>query len=143
VRLSADEAQRRFLQAPNARLATVGPDGAPRLVPVVFAYVDGALVHAVDFKPKSTKELARLRDIDAQPRVAFLVDEYDADWSRLWWARADATARVLDPAADPEACRVAIDALAARYEQYRHARPDGPVVVAKVIKWSGWSAFAG
>ena len=140
MRLSADEAQHRFLLAPSARMATVGVDGAPRLVPVVFAYVDGALVHVVDAKPKSTRDLARLRNIAAEPRVSFLVDVYDADWSKLWWARADAIASVLDPAVDPKVCRVAIDALADRYEQYRETRPDGPVIVAKVITWSGWAA---
>jgi PPOX class probable F420-dependent enzyme len=140
VRLSADEAQRRFVAAPSARMATVAADGAPRIVPVVFAYVDGALVHVVDHKPKSTKDLGRLRDITAEPRVSFLVDAYDADWTRLWWARADALASVLEPSVEPDACRRAVDALAERYPQYREVRPGGPVVAAKVIKWSGWAA---
>ena len=71
MRLTPDEARRRFLSLPVARLATVSSDGAPRLVPIVFASIehDGreALVHAVDHKPKSTTGLARLADIATEP----------------------------------------------------------------------------
>jgi PPOX class probable F420-dependent enzyme len=144
VRLDQAQARQRFLSASVARLATVGSDGAPRMVPVVFALItlEGgeALVHAVDQKPKSTKDLARLRDITAEPRVALLADEYDDDWSRLWWARADATARILDRDEDMDDGERAIDALAERYPQYRAMRPSGLVVAAKIHRWSGWSA---
>jgi len=74
-----------------ARLATVRPDGAPHLVPVVFAVevaADGDRVHlAVDAKPKRTRNLQRLVNLRAEPRCALLVDHYADDWSRLWWGR--------------------------------------------------------
>lgn len=137
MKLTADEARLRFLAAPIARLATVAGDGAPRVVPVVFALVDDALVHVVDHKPKSSPDLARLHDIAAEPRVAVLVDAYDDDWSQLWWARADAIAEVVT--AGP-AWRAAIAALQQRYPQYRAVPPTGPVVRAVVRRWSGWAA---
>jgi len=140
VRLTADEAQRRFLGSPIARLATIAEDGAPRVVPVVFALVDDALVHVVDHKPKSTPDLARLRDVAAEPRVALLVDAYDADWTRLWWARADAVAEVVTGG---PTWRRAVAALQQRYVQYREVPPTGPVVRAVVRRWSGWSASKG
>jgi hypothetical protein len=34
----------------------------------------------------------------------------------------------------------AIDRLAAKYSQYRHDPPDGPVIVVTVERWSSWSA---
>ena len=81
----ATEAGRLFAAAPVARLATVGPDGCPHLVPVVFA-VDGDVVYtAVDGKPKVSLRLRRLANIAARPQVSLLVDHYDDDWSRLWW----------------------------------------------------------
>jgi len=49
-----DEARTRFAAARVARLATVGADGRPHLVPVCFAVVDDSIVSAVDAKPKST-----------------------------------------------------------------------------------------
>jgi PPOX class probable F420-dependent enzyme len=83
-----------------ARLATVSPDGRPHVVPVTFA-VDGDVIYsAVDAKPKTTTRLARLRNITAEPRVAMLADHYEADWDRLWWARADGAATVLAGAAE-------------------------------------------
>src|SRR5574338_35298 len=52
--MDSDDAQRRFASARVARLATVGADGAPHLVPVVFALADDRVLMAVDFKPKHT-----------------------------------------------------------------------------------------
>ena len=94
--MDASESRRRFAEARVARLATRG-EGTPRLVPIVFAIAGDDIVTAVDHKPKSTRDLRRLSDIADDPRVALLVDHYDdADWSRLWWVRADGIATVHD-----------------------------------------------
>ena len=135
-------ARARFAAARVARLATVSPAGAPRVVPVAFALVGAAagdrIVSAVDHKPKSTSRLARLTDVEAEPRVSLLVDEYADEWSQLWWARADGRARVV-PADAPEAADL-LEALVARYPQYAAARPRGPLLVVDVARWSAWSA---
>jgi PPOX class probable F420-dependent enzyme len=132
--VSGDEARARFAAARVARIATVGRDG-PHVVPVCFAVEGDTIWWAVDHKPKRTLALARLRHIQSDPRVSLLADEYDdTDWSRLWWARADGTARVLDAA--PRA----IELLAQRYPQYRDSPPTGPVVETTVRRWSGWAA---
>ena len=60
------------------------------------------------------------------------------DWTALWWARADGTARILEPDA-PDAA-TAISLLVERYPQYRAERPAGPVIEIAVTSWSGWSA---
>lgn len=135
--MEADEARRRFLASPVARLATVRPDGAPHLVPVVFAAEDDVLYLAVDAKPKRTRRLQRLANLRSQPRCALLVDHYDADWSRLWWVRADGEASVVD---EPPSSHRGLELLAARYPAYADARPAGPLVVIRVNRWSGWSA---
>jgi PPOX class probable F420-dependent enzyme len=135
-----DSAARELLgSARVARLATIrAGDGTPRLVPITFALVDGLVVSAVDrVKPKRHTRLARLRDIDADPRVGLLADHYDDDWSQLWWVRLDATASVHDAG---ELHTRAVDALAARYAPYRAEPPDGPVVVLTPDRWTGWSA---
>ncbi len=133
------EARERFATARVARLATVGQDGRPHLVPIVFALDGDTIFHAVDAKPKRTRALRRLANIAADPRVALLADEYDdGDWERLWWVRADGAARVLE-SGDAEADR-ALALLAQRYAQYRAAPPAGPVVAVDVTRWHGWSA---
>jgi PPOX class probable F420-dependent enzyme len=137
--MTGDEARERFAAERVARLATVGQDGAPRLVPITFAVAGDTVVHAVDHKPKRTTALRRLADVAAEPRVALLADAYDdAEWSRLWWVRADGRGRVLEPG-DEEARR-AVALLAERYAQYRERPPAGPVVVVDVERWSGWAA---
>ncbi|TMR88232.1 TIGR03668 family PPOX class F420-dependent oxidoreductase [Nonomuraea basaltis] len=130
-------ARARFGGERVARLGTVGGDGAPHLVPVVFAMIAGRVVTAIDHKPKTTANLRRLRNIRENPKASLLVDHYEDDWARLWWVRADGLARVVEGGQDREA---ALDALAAKYAQYRERRPTGPMIVVDVTRWTGWSA---
>lgn len=135
--MTPDEARSRFGVARVARLATVDADGAPHLVPVTFALDGNRIVTAVDAKPKRGAPLRRLENIRANPRVALLVDEYDDDWGRLWWARADGVARIADDG--PDLTR-ALDMLRERYAQYATVALIGPAVVVEVERWLGWSA---
>ena len=140
LKLTVAQARQRFAAAPVARLATVGLAGQPHLVPVTFV-LDGDHVYtAVDAKPKTTTNLRRLRNIGRDPRVAVLADHYEADWDRLWWARADGLASILGEPAD-RARPLAL--LAARYPQYRVNPPAGPVIVIAVERWTGWAASGG
>ena len=128
------EARALFAATPVARLATVGADGLPHLVPVCFAVLGDRIVTAVDHKPKRTSRLRRLANIEANPAVCLLVDAYDAaDWSALWWARADGTAQVADADA-PGVGRVRSTRVE-RYPQYRVTRPEGPVIEIAVTRW--------
>jgi PPOX class probable F420-dependent enzyme len=137
--MSTSEARERFATARVARLATVGEDGRPHLVPIVLALDGDRIYHAVDAKPKGTTALRRLANIAAHPRVALLADEYDDDdWTRLWWVRADGSARVLEPGSDESRAPIAL--LRDRYAQYRDAPPNGAVVAVDVERWTGWRA---
>lgn len=105
---------------PVARLATLNPDGAPHQVPIVFARVGDELVTPIDGKPKSGRELARVKHVRRDPRVGLLLDDYAEDWQQLWWLRIDGQARVVttDREIDPRVRPVA-EALRAKYPQYR------------------------
>ena len=122
-----------------ARLATTRPDGRVDLVPIVFAFHDGALVFAVDHKPKSTTRLQRLTNIAANPEVTVLFDHHSEDWDELWWVRMRGRAQEM-AAADATG---AVDALVARYPQYADNRPEGPAVLIEPTDWTGWSAGSG
>jgi PPOX class probable F420-dependent enzyme len=130
-----DEARRRFARARVARLATVGA-GRPHLVPIVFVVIDDVVWSAVDRKPKSTRSLRRLANIEANPSVSVLADHYDDDWTRLWWVRADGQARVVE--LGMPGTTQAIDALVAKYPQYASDRPTGPMVRVAVSGWASW-----
>lgn len=120
-----------------ARLATVGPAGRPHLVPVTFALDGDSIYTVVDAKPKTTTDLRRLRNIEADPRVAVLADHYEDDWGALWWARADGLATVLR---DPTDMAGPLELLAARYRQYRAEPPGGPLIRIQAERWAGWAA---
>jgi PPOX class probable F420-dependent enzyme len=134
-----EEARRRFTEARVARLATTDTDGKPHLVPICFAVDEGdeandTIYSAVDAKPKTTPDLKRLRNIEANPNVTLLVDHYDDDWATVWWVRADGTATVDDTH------QRAIELLAAKYPQYAEAPGHlGRIVVVEVRKWTSWA----
>lgn len=156
MRLDPDACRERLAAARSAVLATTGADRQPHLVPMTFALVPAArpprgaaaraaeeIVSVVDHKPKTTTALRRLRNITENPRVAVLADRYDDDWSRLWWVRADGVASVVVPGGHgQQVWERAVEALTARYPQYRAQPPQGPVIRVVVERWSGW-AYAG
>jgi PPOX class probable F420-dependent enzyme len=126
-----------FAESPVAMLATVGPDDAPHVVPVVFAVHGDVVYTAVDAKRKSTKRLRRLANIEGNPRVSMLVDHYDADWSQLWWVRADGVAAI-HYSGEEMASGYAL--LRRKYVQYQRIALDGPVITVDVQRWSSWQA---
>jgi PPOX class probable F420-dependent enzyme len=126
-----------FAESPVAMLATVGPDGAPHVVPVVFAVHRDVVYTAVDAKRKSTQRLRRLANIEGNPQVSLLVDHYEPDWSRLWWVRADGEAAI-HYSGDEMATGYSL--LRGKYVQYQRIALDGPVVTVAVTKWSSWRA---
>lgn len=136
--MTPGEARARFETARVAVLASIGPGGAPHLVPVIYA-PDGDQLHmAVDSKPKRDGELARITNLRGNPRCALLVHGYDDDWQRLWWARADGRARIVEEGPTWERT---VALLRDRYPQYGGGTEIiGPSIVVDVEHWSGWAA---
>jgi PPOX class probable F420-dependent enzyme len=95
--------QRAFLSAARrATLATIAPDGRPRLVPICFVldpHADPPVLYSpIDDKPKRSTDplaLARVRDIVARPDVTILVDRWSEDWAALAWLRCSGRAEVV------------------------------------------------
>ncbi len=142
MRLSAQQARARFADSPVAVLGTVDAtteaSSTAHLVPVTYVVSGDRVFIAIDDKPKSGRDLRRLRNIAANPRVCLLAQHYQEDWSGLWWARADGTARVIESGDMPFGV---LGGLVGRYDWYRAHPPSGPVIEVTVQKWSGW-AFA-
>jgi PPOX class probable F420-dependent enzyme len=116
-----------------ARLATVGADGRPHVVPICFALEGDTLYTAVDAKPKTTRRLRRLANIESNPNVEVVIDHWAEDWSKLWWVRLAGEARVVEH--DDRG----LELLQAKYPQYRDAPPAGPFVIVAVDSRSEWS----
>jgi PPOX class probable F420-dependent enzyme len=133
--MNQDDAALRFSSTRVAVLATNG-GVRPHLVPIVFAVEGNRIYTAVDHKPKTTRRLQRLINIEKNPSVALLAEDYDEDWEQLWWVRAEGVATIVDARAGAHG----IDLLQQKYQQYQNRRPAGPVIVVTVARWSGWSA---
>ena len=90
-------------------------DGGPAR-PVTFAVLGELLCFAVGgVNRKRDARLARLDDIARDPRVALLVDHYDADWSALWWVEIDGDRQ-----------RAPVDCASVRLTVGRSTRPTAP-----------------
>ncbi len=140
--MADSDAIAQFAAAPSAVLATLGSDGAPHLVPVVFAVLlpaapqtPATIYSAVDAKPKSTQRLRRLANIEGDSRVSLLVDHYTDEWAHLWWVRADGLATV-HHSGDQMAAGYGL--LRAKYPQYERIALNGPVITVEVTHWSSW-----
>ena len=111
------------------------------MVPFVFVMVErGSDVRAywaVDRKPKRTTDLTRIRNLERNPAVEFVVDGYTEDWTTLWWVRCSGTARIVTEDAERAD---ALGALRAKYPQYELEPPGGPVVAIEVERVVGWQA---
>ena len=124
----------RFLESARVgHLATADGRGRPYVVPVVFV-LNGARVYTpIDGKPKGdARNLRRIRNIRDNPNVAFLVDRYDEEWTRLAFVHIRGTASILsaesdasDRAAGGEYPTVE-GLLREKYPQYRSISLGGP-----------------
>jgi pyridoxamine 5'-phosphate oxidase family protein len=68
------DAEQRFLtRQPRGHLSTIGPDGTPQVKPLGFAY--NAALGTIDIAGFNMGRSAKYRNVQANPRVAFVVDE--------------------------------------------------------------------
>lgn len=100
------------------RLATADPAGRPLVVPVCYAFDGRAIYSAIDAKPKRAagRGLRRIRNIEENPQVSLVVDEYDEEWTRLCYVIVEGQAALLTGG---ETFGRAVDLLRAKYPQYR------------------------
>jgi PPOX class probable F420-dependent enzyme len=142
MRLAEDEARARLAAHDHGVLCTVHAERGVDAVPVAYAMDDdGYVAVPVDrVKPKASWRLQRERNLEADPRATLLVEHWDpADWSRLWWVRAEL--RLQSDAGAGRAAALAAR-LARRYPQYRN-QPFARVLVLRIVGVAGWDAGAG
>ena len=145
--------QRAFLVAArSATLATIAPDGRPRLVPICLVVLgeDPAprLFSPLDDKPKASadpRDLARVRDLVARPAATLLVDRWSEDWDRLGWLRLDVRATIVEPGSGGGTGdhASAVAALRAKYPQYeRHRLESRPILRLEIERVVAWGDLA-
>jgi PPOX class probable F420-dependent enzyme len=119
------QAEHGFIQAHRvARLATVDAQGQPFAVPICYGF-DGHFVYsALDEKPKTVEpaHLKRVRNIQANPHVALVIDDYAEDWRTLAYIQLRGLADLLPVGAAAHAGAVRL--LRAKYPQYEQMAID-------------------
>jgi PPOX class probable F420-dependent enzyme len=128
-------------KAKVARLATLDDKNRPHIVPICFAYDGTRFYTAIDQKPKrvTPERLARLRNIRAVPRVALLIDEYDEDWTQLWYILIRGKAQLIPKSVHKEHAW-AIRKLRAKYPQYARGMlaDDAPIIRITPERITSW-----
>ena len=128
-----------FLTAQRVgRLASADAQGRPHVVPVCFAIQDTNLYVTIDEKPKqvSARPLKRLRNVMANPAVAFVADRYDEDWRQLGWVMLRGNAEILAEGQEHDHAQAL---LRDRYPQYRAMQlSELPVIALRIDAATSW-----
>lgn len=119
-----------------ARLGLLDERDHPRVLPFTYALAEGAVWTAIDRKPKRSAEPARLRYLRRRPEAAVTVDRYEDDWQELAWVQLLCTAEIMEV----QQARAGLEALTAKYEQYRREPPPGPVIRLEPRRALSWRA---
>jgi len=129
----------RLAEARVGHLSTADALGAPHIIPVCYAFDGQAIYSVLDQKPKRTAlvRLKRVRNIQANPRVALVVDHYAEDWRRLWYVLVQGEAVVLGVGQEQA---TAVRLLRRKYQQYQEMdidqNPVIKIVPNRVISWT-------
>jgi PPOX class probable F420-dependent enzyme len=143
-----------------ARLATADSKATPHIVPVVFAFDGEKYYIPVDEKPKIIKpdKLRRIKNIEVNPAVALLIDEYNEDWNKLLFVLIQGQASILgkrrenndeyakeqqDNSADNDkSLKTAHKLLFMKYPQYQHIAIGKLCIVIYPQKTTFWSMLS-
>jgi coenzyme F420-0:L-glutamate ligase / coenzyme F420-1:gamma-L-glutamate ligase len=123
------------------RLATADAAGQPHVVPVVFATDGRKLYTPIDNKPKRVRprELKRVRNLLENPKVAFMVDQYDEDWTQLAWLMVKGNGALVENGA---AHVTGVRLLQEKYVQYEKMPLEGrPLIVITPLTVTRWKAL--
>jgi PPOX class probable F420-dependent enzyme len=139
VPLISPEVRARLELARIARLATLDAEQRPHMIPICFVWDGSVFYSAIDRKPKrvAPTRLARLKNIQETPHVALLVDEYDEDWTRLWYVLVRGKAGLVSATSKRKR---ALQLLRAKYPQYAAGMlaDDAPILRITPQRITAW-----
>jgi coenzyme F420-0:L-glutamate ligase / coenzyme F420-1:gamma-L-glutamate ligase len=126
------------------RLATANALGVPSVVPFCYALIEHGgkpvVVSSLDRKPKTrdVRDMQRVRNLAAQPRITLVVDDYNDDWERLAFVQFHGFAEIREPG--DVGFDEAATALKQKYRQYAEmAIEDRPLIWIDRISANSWS----
>jgi PPOX class probable F420-dependent enzyme len=82
-----------------SRLATVDSECRPHIVPVVFVFDNDRNCYFIPIDEKTKRSrpenLKRIRNIRENPNIALLIDEYNDDWTKLYFIMVQGKGSIL------------------------------------------------
>lgn len=136
MRSTLSDREREFVRwARVARLATVGPDGYPHVVPVCPVLDGDTVVFAAE------ERTAKLANIRSDPSVALVFDDYVEDWNLLRQVLIQGTARVIHAGPEWERGRHALNEWYRQYEPLSPITEGGTAIVRVSIERVASSGF--
>jgi PPOX class probable F420-dependent enzyme len=134
---------RDFVQAHRvARLGTVDNAGRPLVLPICYILASESLYSPIDAKPKRVPvhRLKRLQNIQKNPHVALVIDDYSEDWTALSYVILHGRAEILTGGS---AFERAVLALREKYPQYHHmAIQENPMIAVHLDRVVSWGAVS-
>ena len=126
-----------------ARLATANSECKPHLVPVVFVFDGNLFFIPIDEKRKSVKpeKLKRVTNINENPNVALLIDEYSEDWIKLAFVMIQGKASIVVNEVQEEyftQLQEANKKLMTKYPQYQKIGLGKMCIIIKPEKVASW-----
>ena len=124
-----------------ARLATIDSEFKPHLVPVVFVFDGNHFFIPIDEKRKTAKpeKLKRIRNIQDNPNVTLLIDEYSEDWTKLAFVMIQGKASVATKEEGNIQVREAYKKLMTKYLQYQKVSVGEMCIIITPKKVASWS----
>jgi coenzyme F420-0:L-glutamate ligase / coenzyme F420-1:gamma-L-glutamate ligase len=125
-----------------ARLGTVDAAGRPLVLPVCYVVLGETLYSPTDAKPKRVpvQRLKRLKNIQDNPQVALVIDDYSEDWTQLAYVILHGRAEILAGGSSSE--RVVLT-LREKYHQYQHMPiQENPMIAVHLERAVSWGAVS-
>jgi PPOX class probable F420-dependent enzyme len=123
-----------------ARLATIDSEFKPHLVPVVFVFDGNNFFIPIDEKRKTVKpeKLKRIRNIQNNPNVALLIDEYSEQWTELAFVMIEGEASIANKTEGNIQVRGAYKKLMTKYIQYQKVGVGEMCIIITPKKVASW-----
>ena len=138
--LEIDTSTQQFIREHRvARLATADGDGRPSVIPICYVLDGGTIYSPIDEKPKSVaaRRLKRVRNIEANPHVSLVIDDYSDDWNQLGYVLIGGTAEVISAGAEHAR---AVQLLRGKYPQYvAMALEERPIIRITPMQIKRWA----
>jgi PPOX class probable F420-dependent enzyme len=138
-------------KAKVARLATADLEYKPHLVPVVFVFDNDLNCYFIPIDEKTKRSgpenLKRVKNIQENPKVALLIDEYNEDWTKLYFIMIQGKASIVGgknlEQNEMQLLEKAHKLLCNKYPQYQKIGVGDNLIMIrphKVIAWknNGW-----